>query len=157
MRLTARARRDRRSAIVALSAALGLAAAACSDEGFSMGTTSAPTATSTTPAAATTDGDDHIAEQVDVDGRSLYLECRGTGSPTVVLHSGYGNAGDRWHLSESTTPAVFPALAETNRVCTYDRPGSAISTTNANGTVAQIRCGRAAAAVRRRPPVTPSR
>ena len=81
-----------------------------------------------------TDGDDHIAEQVDVDGRSVYLECRGTGSPTVVLQSGYGNAGDIWSVTDTTTPAVFPALAETNRVCIYDRPGSMITTTNASGT-----------------------
>ena len=80
------------------------------------------------------DGDDHIAEQVDVDGQKLFLECRGTGSPTVVLQSGFGNAGDIWSVTDTTSPAVFPALAETNRVCIYDRPGSMITTTNASGT-----------------------
>jgi pimeloyl-ACP methyl ester carboxylesterase len=30
---------------------------------------------------------------------------------------------------------VFPALAETNRVCIYDRPGSAITTSMASGTL----------------------
>ena len=81
-----------------------------------------------------TDGDDHIAEQVDVDGQKLFLECRGTGSPTVVLQSGFGNAGDIWSVTDTSSPAVFPALAETNRVCIYDRPGSMITTTNASGT-----------------------
>ena len=81
-----------------------------------------------------TGGDDHIALALDVDGRKLFLECRGTGSPTVVLQSGFGNAGDIWSVTDTTSPAVFPALAETNRVCIYDRPGSMITTTNASGT-----------------------
>ncbi len=152
MHLTGRPHRAGRTAIVvALSAALALAAAACSDDGASTATTSEPPATSTTPAATTTEAatttpastvttepaaDGAIAEQVDVGGRSLYLECRGTGSPTVVLQSGYGNAGDIWSVTDTSSPAVFPALAETNRVCIYDRPGSALSTrTDANGTV----------------------
>ena len=113
----------RRSVIALLGAALMLAAAACSDDGPSTASTSLPAA------------DGAIAGQVDVDGRSLYLECRGTGSPTVVLQSGYGNAGDIWSVTETAAPAVFPAVAETNRVCIYDRPGSGISTTDANGTV----------------------
>ena len=36
----------------------------------------------------------------------------------------------------TSAPAVFPALAESNRVCVYDRPGSMITTTDAGGTVA---------------------
>ncbi|GEL20622.1 alpha/beta fold hydrolase [Pseudonocardia asaccharolytica] len=51
----------------------------------------------------------------------------------MILQSGYGNSGDVWSLTDTTSPAVFPALAETNRVCTYDRPGSMITTTNASG------------------------
>ena len=82
-----------------------------------------------------TGGDDHVAVALDVGGRTLYLECRGTGSPTVVLQSGYGNAGDIWSLTDTAAPAVVPALAETNRVCTYDRPGSMITTTMASGTL----------------------
>ena len=139
----------RRSAIALLGAALALTAAACSDDGASTATTSEPTATTTTPAATTTEAatttpastvttepaaDGAIAEQVDVDGQKLFLECRGTGSPTVVLQSGYGNAGDIWSVTDTSSPAVFPALAETNRVCIYDRPGSMITTTNASGT-----------------------
>ncbi|MDN5916058.1 MAG: alpha/beta hydrolase [Pseudonocardia sp.] len=82
-----------------------------------------------------TGGDNHLAQAVEVDGRTLYLECMGTGSPTVTLQSGYGNAGDIWSLTDTPSPAVFPALAQTNRVCIYDRPGSMITTTNASGTV----------------------
>jgi pimeloyl-ACP methyl ester carboxylesterase len=72
---------------------------------------------------------------VDVDGQKLFLECRGTGSPTVVLQSGFGNAGDIWSVTDTSSPAMFPALAETNRVCIYDRPGSMITTTMASGTL----------------------
>jgi hypothetical protein len=28
------------------------------------------------------------------DGRRIYMECRGSGSPTVILESGAGNGGD---------------------------------------------------------------
>ncbi len=81
------------------------------------------------------DDADHLAAAIEVDGRTLFLECRGTGAPTVVLQSGFGNAGDIWSLTDTAAPAVFPTLAETNRVCTYDRPGSMITTTNASGTL----------------------
>ena len=82
-----------------------------------------------------TGGGDDLAMVQEVDGRNLFLECRGTGSPTVVLQSGFGNAGDIWSLTDTSAPAVFPALAETNRVCIYDRPGSMITTTDAGGTL----------------------
>lgn len=58
-------------------------------------------------------------------GRRLYLECRGAGSPTVVLEAGTGDRSDVW----STAPAgpgqaVLPAVARFTRVCAYDRPGT---------------------------------
>ena len=74
------------------------------------------------PAAPAAKGD--FAGLVDVDGRKIYLECRGSGSPTVVLQSGFGNGADVWSLSTDGTPAVAPAVAEFTRVCAYDRPGS---------------------------------
>ena len=87
--------------IVALSAAVAAAVAACSDDGAStMMTTEVAT---TTAASNGTElaADGSIADQVDigggrtisVDGRELFLECRGTGSPTMILQSGFGNAG----------------------------------------------------------------
>ena len=68
-------------------------------------------------------------------GRELFLECSGTGSPTVVLISGAGVAADNWRYAvadagasvESAMPsdsAVFPATARFTRVCAYDRPGT---------------------------------
>jgi len=35
------------------------------------------------------------------DGRQLYLECRGEGSPTVIFEAGSGNAADLWSALES--------------------------------------------------------
>lgn len=61
-------------------------------------------------------------------GRHLYLECRGKGSPTVILESGYHNSADPWSQADvaapAVGPAVLPALAGTHRVCAYDRPGT---------------------------------
>ena len=61
-------------------------------------------------------------------GRRLWLECRGTGGPTVVLEAGAGNDADSWDtvgLSPGQTrEAVLPAVARFARVCAYDRPGT---------------------------------
>lgn len=73
-----------------------------------------------------------FAGQVKVDEtRSIYLECRGSGSPTVILVSGTGGAFDEWtHVSVSSgiikqrDTAVLPAVARFTRVCAYDRPGT---------------------------------
>lgn len=65
------------------------------------------------------------------DNRTMYLECRGSGSPTVVLVSGTGGAFDEWtHVidaagsAKSDDAAVLPAVARFTRVCAYDRPGT---------------------------------
>ncbi|MFE5810221.1 alpha/beta fold hydrolase [Streptomyces sp. NPDC056491] len=68
--------------------------------------------------------------QVDIGGgRSLYLQCSGSGSPTVVLLAGLHEASDPWSLTDTTppvpkSPAVLPGVAAFTRVCTYDRPGT---------------------------------
>lgn len=63
-------------------------------------------------------------------GRSMYLECSGTGSPTVVLVSGQRSSAFEWHTTESATtppaPPVFEEIARTQRVCAYDRPGTVV-------------------------------
>lgn len=72
-----------------------------------------------------------FAGLVDIGGRSLYLECRGTGSPTVVLVAGYRSSGRYWtdDLLHPDAPRtmVLPGVAEFTRVCTYDRPGTVAS------------------------------
>lgn len=70
-----------------------------------------------------------IAGPVDIgNGRHLYLECRGQGTPTVILESGYHNSSDPWSKSDATAPAtgpaVLPTVAREHRVCAYDRPGT---------------------------------
>ena len=43
-------------------------------------------------------------------GRKLYLECRGAGSPTVVLEAGAGDRSDVWSAAPSGPgQAVLPA------------------------------------------------
>jgi pimeloyl-ACP methyl ester carboxylesterase len=57
--------------------------------------------------------------KIDVGGYRLYLECAGSGSPTVILESGAGRAS-------TTSPGlriVRAALAPEARVCAYDRAG----------------------------------
>ncbi|MET9343725.1 alpha/beta hydrolase [Nonomuraea sp. NPDC003804] len=74
-----------------------------------------------------------FARLVDIGGgRRLYLECRGSGSPTVVLVPGLVAAADTWsHVTRSAgtrTPsaaAVYPGVGGFTRVCSYDRPGTA--------------------------------
>jgi pimeloyl-ACP methyl ester carboxylesterase len=53
---------------------------------------------------------------VDIGGRSIYLDCRGDGSPTVVLEAGMGSGAGSWGT-------VLDELAATTRTCAYDRPG----------------------------------
>ena len=65
---------------------------------------------------------------VDIGGRSLYLECRGNGSPTVILEAGLLSRSDIWS-QDSHEPAgqrtmVLPGAADFTRVCAYDRPGT---------------------------------
>ena len=67
---------------------------------------------------------------VDIGGRSLYLECRGTGGPTVILVAGYRDRGDAWTTDllhpDSSRTMVRPGVAAFTRVCAYDRPGTAL-------------------------------
>jgi pimeloyl-ACP methyl ester carboxylesterase len=79
----------------------------------------------TAPPAAVAEQSD-FAGLVDIGGRRLYLECRGQGSPTVVLESGYGNDSDGWSIDSPDVPQpqVLPGVARFTRVCAYDRPGT---------------------------------
>ncbi len=53
---------------------------------------------------------------VDVGGFRMHLFCTGSGSPTVVMEAGLGDASFTWEL-------VQGAVAQQTRVCSYDRPG----------------------------------
>ena len=60
---------------------------------------------------------------LDVEGRSIHLNCTGEGSPTVVLESGLGGGSLDWGL-------VQPEVAMFSRVCSYDRAGIAWSSSS---------------------------
>jgi pimeloyl-ACP methyl ester carboxylesterase len=59
---------------------------------------------------------------IDVGGHKLHISCTGTGSPTVILQAGLGEPGvimAGW---------IQPAVANTTKVCVYDRAGKGWST-----------------------------
>lgn len=53
---------------------------------------------------------------VDIGGRRLHLECRGSGRPAVVLIPGAGETSAAWGW-------IAPAVAAVTRVCVFDRAG----------------------------------
>lgn len=90
-------------------------------------------------------GADPGTGSVDIgDGRRLYLQCEGSGSPTVFVIPGKGSYAQAWNyvmppddparaspydtISQAqlvpSPDAVQPTVARTTRVCVYDRPGT---------------------------------
>ena len=57
---------------------------------------------------------------VDVGGFRLNLYCMGSGSPTVVFDSGWGDWAPAWSK-------VQPEVAKWTRACSYDRAGTGLS------------------------------
>ena len=64
-------------------------------------------------------------------GRKMYMECHGSGDPTVVLISGARGAYDDWTSvidsdgePKPSRSSVFPQVGKFTRVCAYDRPGT---------------------------------
>jgi pimeloyl-ACP methyl ester carboxylesterase len=55
-------------------------------------------------------------EMAAVEGHAIHLHCVGQGAPTVVLEPGLGLPSPVWAWAQV-------AVAETTRVCTYDRAG----------------------------------
>ena len=54
--------------------------------------------------------------KVDVGGYRLFLNCKGRGSPTVILDSGLDSDSNAWLT-------VMPRIQNFTRVCAYDRAG----------------------------------
>lgn len=68
-----------------------------------------------------------FAELIDIgQNRKIYLECQGSGSPSVVFISGRGNSSDIWKTTNSgdSKQNVFERVAKFTHACTYDRPGT---------------------------------
>ncbi len=81
------------------------------------------------PALAQTTGspsDGDFAGKVAIDGgRKLYVECHGSGSPTVIFEAGLRSRGDIWDWSlQGDGTGVMPRVAPFTRACLYDRPGT---------------------------------
>jgi pimeloyl-ACP methyl ester carboxylesterase len=77
-------------------------------------------------AAQSAAGAGDFAGRVEIPGgRSLYLECRGSGYPTVIFEAGLRSRGDVWTGSrQGAGTGVAPRVARFTRVCFYDRPGT---------------------------------
>ncbi len=61
------------------------------------------------------------------EGRKMFMECKGVGSPTVILISGYPDRGDAsWEtlVPGQKGPTVVSAVSQFTEVCNYDRPGT---------------------------------
>ena len=101
---------DRRLTIVAVMAAL-FVAVGCGGEASKDRADPRP--------AATLAGVDS-GELVDVGGRQLYVECVGSGTPTVLLEAGFGRDSQDW-------TDVLQELGKTTRTCAYDRAGIGVS------------------------------
>jgi len=151
---------------IAAGCAVGVLAllAGCGVGTVADGGTGSPTAPETSAAAsdAFVPGDGDRSGLVDLgDGRELYLQCSGSGSPTVVLVSGAGVAADDWEYvgdptsttcrTPSTGSPVPRRTAVTDvsdrpRMISRSSPSSASSTTCCvNGTwfpISGIRCRR---------------
>ncbi|MCC7023060.1 MAG: alpha/beta hydrolase [Thermomicrobiales bacterium] len=79
-------------------------------------------AASATPSA----GHGDFAGLVDIgNGRHVYLECQGSGGPTVILEAGFRNDAEIWQVTDPEgQTSVFDGIARFTRVCAYDRPGT---------------------------------
>jgi hypothetical protein len=45
----------------------------------------------------------------------MYIECHGSGSPTVLLISGTDTASDLWHAADQKGPTVYDEIQKTTR------------------------------------------
>jgi pimeloyl-ACP methyl ester carboxylesterase len=78
------------------------------------------------PASAQSPASGEFSGTVEVPGgRHLYLECHGTGGPTVIFEAGLRSRGDTWWGSrEGGGTGVLPRVAPYTHACIYDRPGT---------------------------------
>jgi pimeloyl-ACP methyl ester carboxylesterase len=108
------------AAVVALVLSAAATALACSQSGNDSGKGN--------PGKSNSGNSKDFAGLVDIGGgRKMYMECQGKGSPTVVFVSGGGDRAETWSKTlDPSKQAVLPAIAETNRVCAYDRPGTVL-------------------------------
>ena len=103
--------RPRLAAVV--FAVVVLATAGCSSEDPE--SSPKPTETTSPSTSPSESGSPTIDGVVEIDGdRGLYVRCRGTGSPTVVMEGGDEDTSSSYAFAET-------ALARETRTCVYDR------------------------------------
>ena len=96
--------------------AFGAILAACGAPNAA-GSPSVPPASQSESVATQGPSSNLLSDSFDIGGgRSLYLLCRGQGSPTVLLEGGDTDGIRGWE-------GVMPSVAEVTRTCAYDRAG----------------------------------
>jgi pimeloyl-ACP methyl ester carboxylesterase len=107
-------------------AIVGLLVAACGSGQASVAATADPTSAPTgamSPSPSPVGGEASpraLMADVDIGGRSIHVECRGTappGVPTILLESGLEGSMANW------SGGVRPALETRSKVCAYSRAG----------------------------------
>ena len=94
--------------------ALLVAVSACANPGAGVPETPS---TAASPTETASPSPSVFAEAVDIgEGRSLYLVCRGEGSPVVLFEAGDTDGAFSWER-------VMDEVAEHTRACAYDRAG----------------------------------
>ena len=104
----------RRASFAALIMLATLSACAALDTAPSPSSPGSQAAASLSP--ATSQAEASAGRFAVADGRELYLDCQGEGSPTIILEAGDGSGTEEWSL-------VQPDLAEVTTTCAYDRGG----------------------------------
>ena len=102
--------------VFVLGLGLPLVLTACSDSAGAL-----PAGQSPSPSASVQPSANLFTDFVAVaGGRNVYVQCAGSGSPTIILESGDETDHTQWGLVE-------PSLVERTRTCSYDRLGIAAS------------------------------
>jgi pimeloyl-ACP methyl ester carboxylesterase len=121
-RFLAGRRYSRRSTLRAGAAGLAATALIAAEHRVTRAQSTTPTVASPIPDSG------YFSGLVDIGGRKLYLECHGTGSPTVVLVAGGRSSARYWTDDllhpEAPRTMVMPEVAKFTRVYAYDRPGT---------------------------------
>ncbi len=102
---------------------LALLLSSCSDDQDHASDKSEPATPGSAVVETTTAPTDSIGGTFDVgDDRHLYLECYGSGSPTILFEAGGGDNSGTWPFE-----ALLEPLQQQTRTCAYDRAGTGAS------------------------------
>lgn len=108
------------TALAAIALAFATAACGGSDSGDGAATSAAPITAAPTTTTTVERPTEAFDELVAISSGRLHVRCSGTGDSTVLLIAGWDHASEDW-------AAVEPTIAETTRVCAYDRFGTGTS------------------------------